>query len=713
MVFFFERRIHPLMLACFAEASALRGCKVVRRLRAASLYSPIQWHNRSASRYSTKTAFHPLPTKHALKQRGRVKEVTEDGICLVERMTDLCVMDVVVFPDCERRGIVLTLHVDHAKVAIIGEGEPAVGEDVLLTSNAKLVVETSGHFGQVRTVDEIVDVGINDPRSTLVSMQPKAVMPHSRYTDLTLHTGLNAVDVCLSPVLGERLLFGGDSTSLKDVALDLIINQKSLHQKAAKVQEGAFNALPPVHCIYVSLRSERNLESLVEELSEHGAMEYTCVIDGGSCSRPVHAYLAPFLAVAMGEHNRSLGHHTLVVIDDAVSFAAAHTKLQESITDGNLLAHEAGQFPLSALDEPELESDFDIEEHMMSLFARLMDRSSKPTQKGGASEGSFTMLCLSELDSHIRVTKQHNELQLEILKRKRRQGNKPPKNLRSQLQTFRALRQLCDSAMLLSRQKNYSDEVLQSFGYPAGKRKRSQKTDEKWFGYDNYPPVLPSLNILPLDQSSKGGSLPSLHTNAVNALRKQLLQCIRKVEDLLQAPDDVHIPLQNPNAHKMSTYLYKIKHTREKLPVNLQQMDVMLSGGRNATSIAPKDPASMKIIVRGHVIARFFQQQPRTCVSLCEQIVIMHMCLEGYLDELPFEAAVVDACMERILEVYRSDELHEIRFQTEHLVAGAQARAERDRNQPSVQHDFILENILTDVLPVLARKAGMHLIRRR
>ena len=133
-----------------------------------------------------------------------------------------------------------------------------------------------------------------------------------------LQTGLKAVDSMIPIGRGQRELIIGDrQTGKTAIAVDTIINQKSL-----------FEAGKPVYCIYVAIGQKAStVAALVQTLKEHGAMPYTIVVSATAADPAAMQYYAPFAGAAIGEYFRDRGLSALVVYDDLSKQAVAYREV--------------------------------------------------------------------------------------------------------------------------------------------------------------------------------------------------------------------------------------------------------------------------------------------------------------------------------------------------------------------------------------------------
>jgi len=133
-----------------------------------------------------------------------------------------------------------------------------------------------------------------------------------------LQTGIKAVDSMIPIGRGQRELIIGDrQTGKTAIAIDTIINQKSLYDKG-----------DPVYCIYVAIGQKAStIAALVNNLKEHGALPYTIIVAATASDPAAMQYYAPFAGAAIGEYFRDRGKHALVVYDDLSKQAVAYREV--------------------------------------------------------------------------------------------------------------------------------------------------------------------------------------------------------------------------------------------------------------------------------------------------------------------------------------------------------------------------------------------------
>ncbi|MCL2496040.1 MAG: F0F1 ATP synthase subunit alpha [Clostridiales bacterium] len=128
-----------------------------------------------------------------------------------------------------------------------------------------------------------------------------------------LQTGLKSIDALVPIGRGQRELIIGDrQTGKTALAIDTIINQKAEN----------------VICIYVAIGQKAStVASVVQKLSQYGAMDYTIVVSAAASEPAPLLYIAPYCGASMGEYFMYKGQDVLVVYDDLSKQAAAYREL--------------------------------------------------------------------------------------------------------------------------------------------------------------------------------------------------------------------------------------------------------------------------------------------------------------------------------------------------------------------------------------------------
>src|SRR6185369_6415321 len=129
-----------------------------------------------------------------------------------------------------------------------------------------------------------------------------------------LQTGSKSIDAMIPIGRGQRELIIGDrGTGKTAIAIDTIINQKG---------QGVF-------CVYVAIGQKAStVASVVERLTQAGAMEYSIVVVASASDPAPMQYIAPYSGCAMAEYFMyNEGKPTLCIYDDLSKQAAAYRQL--------------------------------------------------------------------------------------------------------------------------------------------------------------------------------------------------------------------------------------------------------------------------------------------------------------------------------------------------------------------------------------------------
>lgn len=195
-------------------------------------------------------------------------------------------------------------------------------------------------------------------------------------------TGVLVVDTLIPLGKGQRELVIGDRKSGKTrLMANFIMNQKG----------------KGITCVYVAIGAQKaKIRALEEMLRAAGAMDYTCIVLGGSDDPPSLNYIAPYAGTAVAEHFAYLGEDAIIIYDDLSRHAKAYRQMSL------LLKRSPGRDAYPG--------------DIFYLHSRLLERSSKlskalgsgtltgfpmaETQNGDVSEYICTNL-MSITDGHI------------------------------------------------------------------------------------------------------------------------------------------------------------------------------------------------------------------------------------------------------------------------------------------------------------------------
>ncbi len=185
-------------------------------------------------------------------------------------------------------------------------------------------------------------------------------------------TGLKAVDALIPIGRGQRELIIGDrQTGKTAIALDTILNQKSLNDGDDEKAK--------LYCVYVAIGQKRStVAQFVKVLEERGALDYSIVVAATASDPAPMQFLAPFSGCAMGEYFRDNGMHAVIIYDDLSKQAVAYRQMSL------LLRRPPGREAYPG--------------DVFYLHSRLLERAAKLTDDRGA--GSLTALPVIETQAN-------------------------------------------------------------------------------------------------------------------------------------------------------------------------------------------------------------------------------------------------------------------------------------------------------------------------
>ena len=290
-----------------------------------------------------------------------------DGVARVSGLENVMSSELVELPNGVF-GMALNLEEDNVGLVLFGDTR-SIREGDIAKRTGKIVEVPVGKEMLGRVVDPLGQPldgkgAIKAEQSLPIERKALGVMQRQPVTQ-PLQTGIKAVDSMIPIGRGQRELIIGDrQTGKTAVAIDTIINQKYTHETDK-----------PVYCIYVAVGQKAStVASLVSELEENGAMEYTTVVTANASDAAPMQFIAPYSGTAMGEFFRDNGGHALIIYDDLSKQAVAYRQM--SLVLRRPPGREA--FPGD----------------VFYLHSRLLERSSKLSDDLGG--GSLTALPIIE-----------------------------------------------------------------------------------------------------------------------------------------------------------------------------------------------------------------------------------------------------------------------------------------------------------------------------
>jgi F-type H+-transporting ATPase subunit alpha len=243
-----------------------------------------------------------------------------DGVARVEGLPKAMASELLEFPR-GLLGVVLNIDVDDLGVVFLGEyNHIEEGHPVKQTGTVLSVPVGDALLGRVvdplgAPIDGKGPIDTDERR--LLEVQAPSVVQRQPVKE-PLQTGIKAID-SLTPIgRGQRQLIIGDRQTGKTALLvDTIINQK-----------GFWGTDEQVKVIYVAIGQKAStVAEVVAVLEEHGAMEYTVVVNAPASSAPALQMYAPYAGSAIGQHWMYNGEHALVIFDDLSKQAVAYREI--------------------------------------------------------------------------------------------------------------------------------------------------------------------------------------------------------------------------------------------------------------------------------------------------------------------------------------------------------------------------------------------------
>src|SRR4051794_3223995 len=253
-------------------------------------------------------------TSLAQEQLGRVLEVG-DGVARVAGLPDASVNELLEF-EGGLLGLALNLDESSIGAVILGQADEveeggavkATGRILSVPVGDALVGRVVNALGQ--PIDGKGPIAADAQRR--MEVQAPGIVGRKPVHE-PLQTGIKAIDAMTPVGRGQRELIIGDrKTGKTTVAIDTILNQKG---------QG-------VKCVYVAIgQKSSSVAQTVGTLAEHGAMDYTVVVNAPAGDEAVFKYLAPYGGCAMGQHWMDNGEAALIVYDDLSKQAEAYRQI--------------------------------------------------------------------------------------------------------------------------------------------------------------------------------------------------------------------------------------------------------------------------------------------------------------------------------------------------------------------------------------------------
>ncbi|HHH19994.1 MAG TPA: F0F1 ATP synthase subunit alpha [Campylobacterales bacterium] len=249
-----------------------------------------------------------------INEVGKVVGVA-DGITSVYGLNNVMAGEVVEFEN-GTQGMVLNL--EEASVGIVVLGSMAgIVEGMSVKRTGKLLSIPVGDAMLGRVVNPLGEpVDGKGPIETseyrLLEDKAPRIMERKSVHE-PLQTGIKAIDALVPVGRGQRELIIGDrQTGKTTLAIDTIINQKG----------------QDVICVYVAIgQKQSTVAAMVKKLEEHGAMDYTIIVNASASESSALQFLAPYAGVTIAEHYMHSSRHAVIFYDDLSKHAVAYREM--------------------------------------------------------------------------------------------------------------------------------------------------------------------------------------------------------------------------------------------------------------------------------------------------------------------------------------------------------------------------------------------------
>ena len=320
--------------------------------------------------------------KEEIKNFGSESEILEvgqvlsvgDGIARIYGLDNVQAGEMVEFSD-GTKGMALNLESDNVGAVLFGSDSGIKEGDTVKRTNSIVDVPVGKEL-LGRVVDALGNPidgkgPINSENRSRIEVKAPGIIPRQSVSE-PMQTGLKAIDSLIPVGRGQRELIIGDrQTGKTAVAIDAIINQKSINESSDESKK--------LYCFYVAIGQKRStVAQIVKTLEDAVAMSYTTVIASTASESAPLQFLAPYAGCSMAEYFRDNGMHALIIYDDLSKQAVAYRQMSL------LLRRPPGReaFPGD----------------VFYLHSRLLERAAKLSDENGG--GSLTALPIIETQAN-------------------------------------------------------------------------------------------------------------------------------------------------------------------------------------------------------------------------------------------------------------------------------------------------------------------------
>lgn len=261
-------------------------------------------------------------SKLNIDEIGRVLSIG-DGIARVYGLNKIQAGEMVEFASGVK-GMALNLENDNVGVVLFGS-DTAISEGDIVKRTGNIVDVNVGKGALGRVVDALGNpIDGKGPLKDVVRSRVEVKAPGiiaRKSVHEPMQTGIKAVDSLVPIGRGQRELIIGDrQTGKTAIAIDTILNQKSVHQSGNESQK--------LYCVYVAIGQKRStVAQLVRTLEKGGALDYSIIVAATASDPAPLQFLAPYSGCAMAEYFRDNGMHALIIYDDLSKQSVAYRQM--------------------------------------------------------------------------------------------------------------------------------------------------------------------------------------------------------------------------------------------------------------------------------------------------------------------------------------------------------------------------------------------------
>jgi F-type H+-transporting ATPase subunit alpha len=258
-----------------------------------------------------------IQLKPVITEIGEITYVG-DGICKIKGLPSAKIDDMVEVETSEGivSALILGLSLEQIEAVVMGE-YTKIKQGNIVRSRGQVLMMPAGEGMLGRVVDPLGNPmdGLGPIKSHTFEPVERLAPGVAKRVPVTdqFQSGILVVDTIIPLGKGQRELIIGDRKSGKTKLVEaFIMNQKGRD----------------IICVYVAVGSQKaRVRVLEEHLRQAGAMDYTCIVMGGSDEPPSINYIAPYAGTAIAEYFIHRGKDVIIFYDDLSKHAKAYRQM--------------------------------------------------------------------------------------------------------------------------------------------------------------------------------------------------------------------------------------------------------------------------------------------------------------------------------------------------------------------------------------------------